>query len=445
MMKRQEASRPLTWWQRPGLGVAYSVESRPGWAWNRNYNKYNKIMMDEDGGLQSVGPYCKVEQFVNLTREVGADYQMLYAKWHDGICFFDSKLTNWKTQEDYMASFSRLSKEAGIPFMIYYSNVFDHNPQFDHIQPWKGSTVSFIRDPEYLEYLKGQFREMVEQYKPDGFWLDWYQPWPYDTVKTSIDFLRENYPEVAIGFNASSKFKSAYDLLDYTTDEIHTLGKPEKGVTGVIESRVFAKIVAFLLFQFAGGAKNWYRINHYRRDFDHFWSAISPAGKFWQDPSLRPDLYNLPRIAATVMACGGRNTIQVNLKMDGHVFDEHVEQMRIVGEWYKPRKHLFNEATPLRYKGATAPGISGLPQGCKTIASQLGNDVLIHIIKVEGSEIPSEILISEHEWTDIKDIYLEPYHQSVPMEKQGGSIILHLEADQIDPVDTILRLAINHD
>jgi len=71
--------------------------------------------------------------------------------------------------------------------------------------------------------------------------------------------------------------------------------------------------------------------------------------------------------------------------------------------------------------------------------------VLIHIIKVEGSEIPSEILISEHEWTGIKDIYLEPDHQSVPMEKQGDSIILHLEADQIDPVDTILRLGIIHD
>jgi hypothetical protein len=440
MMKRKEASQPLTWWQRPGLGISYTVESRPGWAWNRNYNRYNKIMMDEDGGLQSVGPYCKVDQFVDLSKEVGADYHMLYAKWHDGICFFDTKLTNWKTKEDYLAGFSRLSKDAGIPFMIYYSNVIDHNPQFDHIQPIRWSTFSPIRDREYLEYMKGQYREMVEQYQPDGFWLDWYNPWPTDTVKTSIDFLRKNYPEVTIGFNASSKFKSAQRLLDYTTDEIHTLGKPKHDITGMVESRLLAKIAAFLFYALLGTARGWDSANSYRRKFDHFWSAISPAGKFWQDPSLRPDKYHLPRIAATVMACGGRNTIKVNLKMNGHVYDEHVEQMQIVGQWYKPRKHLFNEATPLRYQGVTAPGISGLPAGYKTIASKLGDDVLVHIIKIEGSENLSEISISDSEWAGIKEIYLEPGHQSLQMEKRGESILLHLDASHVAPVDTIVRL-----
>jgi hypothetical protein len=28
--------------------------------------------------------------------------------------------------------------------------------------------------PLYEEYLKGQFREIMEQYRPDGMWLDWY-------------------------------------------------------------------------------------------------------------------------------------------------------------------------------------------------------------------------------------------------------------------------------
>ncbi|GEM_PF-2707922 len=275
--------------------------------------------MDENGAFKFDGPFCKVDQFIELSKNVDADYHMLYAKWHDGICFFNTALTDWKTPEDYLEPFARLSKEAGIPFMFYYSNIFDHNPQFDHIQPVKWSTVSFIRKREYLEFLKGHYRELVEKYNPDGLWLDWYQDWRNDTVKTSIDFLRKNYPEVALGFNMSSKYKSAYNLLDYTTDEIHTLGKPKLNAVGMVESKVFAKIAAFLFYAFAKGDKGWDKANFYRRKFDHKWSAISPAGLFWQDPALRPDLYHLPRIIATVMACGGRNTIQVNLEMDGHV------------------------------------------------------------------------------------------------------------------------------
>jgi alpha-L-fucosidase len=430
------------WWQRPGIGISYTVEYLPGWSWNRNFKKYNKSLMNANGGLKFEGPYCKVGQFVDLTQEVEADYHMLYAKWHDGICFFNTELTNWKTPEDYMAGFSRLSKERGIPFMIYYSSIFDHNPQFDHIQPITWCTFSYLQHPVYLRYLEGQYRELIQQYEPDGLWLDWYKE-NNATTMTSIDFIHKNYPKVVLGLNNSSKSKSAAKTLHYTTEEIHTLLNPMSGVDGYVKSKVLAKIGTFLynLVDDSG----WSRANHSRRNFQHPWSAITPVGKGWQGPALRPDTNDLPRIAAMIMGCGGRNTMQVNIKMDGYVFEDHVRQMRIVGDWYQPRKHLFQDATPLRYNGDSAPGISGLPQGYKTIASQYGDDVLIHIIKVEGSEIPSEILISEHEWTGIKDIYLEPDHQSVPMEKQGDSIILHLEADQIDPVDTILRLGIIHD
>jgi alpha-L-fucosidase len=437
------------WWQRPGIGVSYTVESRPGWAWNRNYKKYNKSLMDENGGLKFEGPYLKVEQFVDLSKEVGADYHMLYAKWHDGICFFDTKLTNWNTPEDYMAGFSRLSKERDIPFMIYYSNIFDHNPQFDHIQPFPWSTFSYIKHPEYLRYLEGQYRELIEQYEPDGMWLDWYAEKrttqkQNDTVTTSINFIRENYPEVVIGFNNSSNYKSAIELLDYTTEEFHSLGSTNPDVEGYIKSKTLTKVFNHLLplmvtFH-SGSATGWERANNRRRDFQHPWSGITPVGKGWQDPSLRSDTNNLPRIAAMVMACGGRNTMQVNIKMDGYIFDDNVRQMRIVGDWYRPRKHLFQGTTPLRYEGDTAPGISGLPEGYKTIASKQGDDVLIHIIKVDGSETLSEIWISKDEWPEIKEVYLEPGHRSLQMEKRDGSISLYLDESCVDPVDTIIRL-----
>jgi len=67
-----------SWWQQPGLGISYTVESKPGWAWNRNYKKYNRSHMDENGAFKFAGPFCKVEQFIELSKKVDADYHMLY-------------------------------------------------------------------------------------------------------------------------------------------------------------------------------------------------------------------------------------------------------------------------------------------------------------------------------------------------------------------------------
>lgn len=114
-------------------------------------------------------------------------------KWHDGICYFDTTLTDWKTEEDYAGRFPEASRRAGIPFMYYYSSIFDHNSQFDPVQPSQ-QTVSFIGipdNPTYHEYLRGQYAEIMEQYRPDGMWIDWY--WPDQCLQTTIDFFRSNF------------------------------------------------------------------------------------------------------------------------------------------------------------------------------------------------------------------------------------------------------------
>lgn len=436
-----KAATEKGWWQRPGLGIAYTVEYRPGWAWNRNFKKYNRTFTDDKGNFIFPGPFCKVDQFVQISKDAGADYHMLYAKWHDGICFFNTKLTHWKSDEDYMAEFSRLSKGEGIPFTIYYSSIFDHNPLFDSIQPFPYSTLSYIQHPKYLDYMKKQYHELVRQYQPDGIWLDWYTDNIFEnaTVRTTVDFFRNNYPDVILTFNMSSKYKSAYNILSHTTEEIHSLGDPEPDVSGIINSEFFSAFAAPVFYTAFGGTKGWETANKSRRTFNHHWSIVSPVGVFWQDPRLRADTYHLPRIVATVMACGGHITIQANLDIDGYVMEDHVRQIELIGEWYKPRKHLFNNAAAIKYAGESAPGISGLPEGYSTIASQVGGDVLIHVIKREGSLIPSSIAISETHWAGVKAVYLEPEHYPLEISKIGNTILVNLEG-KIDPVDTILRL-----
>jgi alpha-L-fucosidase len=109
----------------------YQIEFRPGWRWMRDFKKFNASMRDEEGRFGFNGPYCRIKDWIELSREIGADYHILEIKWHDGICWFKTSLTEWRTPVDYAGRFAEGSRRAGIPFMFYYSSVIDHNPQFD--------------------------------------------------------------------------------------------------------------------------------------------------------------------------------------------------------------------------------------------------------------------------------------------------------------------------
>jgi hypothetical protein len=74
------------WWQRPGLGIMYQIEFRPGWRWMRDFKKFNASMRDEEGRFRFNGPYCRIEEWTELSKEIGADYHIFEIKWHDGIC-----------------------------------------------------------------------------------------------------------------------------------------------------------------------------------------------------------------------------------------------------------------------------------------------------------------------------------------------------------------------
>lgn len=434
------------WWKQPGIGISYQGDVNPELTWDRNYTKLNPLMMDKNGGLNYEGrPDFNVEQFVKVSQEVGAEYHMFFTKWSDGICLFDTELTNWKTPKDYTAEFSKLSREQGIPFVFFYSSIWDHNPQLDHIQPNKKSNVSFIQHHEYIEYIQGQFRELIEKYQPDGLWLDawWNVPFMAATTRKSYPFIRANYPDVVLGFNTSSIARNADKVLDYTSGEMQTLNNdlPSAGSHlpgGRIVNLIFNITVELL----TKTANAWKYANRNRMNFVHPWEGITSVSNGWNHAALREDIYDLPRIAATIMANGGRCTMGFQSDINGNLVEDQVEQMRIVGKWYKPRKQLFSNAKPLRYKGYSAPGII-VPRGYKTIASQAGDDVLIHIIKLEGyceSGLSGEIKIASSDWPGLKEVFLEPEHRSVQVRSFSAWKIIELSESDEDPVDTILRL-----
>ena len=417
------------WWQRPGVGIMYQIEYRPGMDWERDFTEFNKSMMDEHGRLNFNGPFCKIEKWIELSKDAGADYHIFEAKWHDGICYFDTALTEWKTETDYCGQFAELSRKADIPFMYYYSTVFDHNPQFDSIQPNPHSTVSFISmepQPVYEEYLRGHYREIMEQYSPDGMWIDWY--WPDEATKLTIDFFRTNHPNTVLTFNISNYFPRSYDKLDYTSGEAHDLGGPYFRIT-----RIGSAIVPV-----ASSVWKWSTLG--RRVHNHPSELIAPAGRWWQNPSLRDDPNDLVRMAAIVMASGGKFCIGATAQLDGGIYPDQVKQLKIIGEWYKPRKELFINSFPMKYRGQQPPGVDVYPKSVKAIACRHAEDILIHLINMDGSTRPIKIKLKGKNWDRITNVYIEQANKEVEIEKSDSTIKMIIRPDDIDPVDTILRL-----
>jgi len=419
------ADRP--WWRRPGIGVQYQIEYRPGTDWERDYRQFNCSMMDDAGNLAFNGPFCRVEDWVELSARTGADYHMMEIKWHDGICYFDTGLTGWKTPDDYAERFARASRKAGIPFMFYYSSIFDHNPMFDSIQPTQGHTISFIGyEPQYLDYMRAQYREIMDRYAPDGMWIDWY--WPDEATDATIDLFRSEYPQTVLAFNASNYFPSASRRLDYTSGEAHNpdghylkLVKMERGLVPVLAS-----------------CWKWATLG--RRLFEPPWELIAPAGKWWQDPTLRDDPSDLLRMAAIVMANGGLFFTGVTSKLDGSIYPDQVTQLGILGDWYVPRKRLFAESAPARYRRREPRDVEVRPAGFKTTACVHGRDTLLHLFNMSRSTGPVAVELKGKLGADVRGAVLEPTGTRLDVtQKQQGSLLI-VPPEFSDPVDTILRL-----
>jgi hypothetical protein len=418
------------WWQKPGLAVMYQIELRPGWKWDRDYEAFNRSLTGPDGGFAFNGPYCPVEDYVRLSQEIGLDFHSFESKWHDGICWFDTRTTAWKTPVDYCRGFAEASRAAGIPFQYYYSTAFDHNPQFDAVQPNPHTTPSFLgTQAVYRAYLRAHFAELMAQYRPDGLWLDWY--WEEESTETAIGYLRERHPGFPFTMNLANLFPASFGRVPVTSSEAHCYDGPW----------VVLRQEDVLRVPVLTSAVKW--SNAFRMLFDHPWELCTPAGKWWQDPSLRGDPDELLRQTAVVLACGGKLHIGATAQMAGDLYPDQVAQLRRLGAWYRPRKHLFTEAAPIPYRWFSPRGVQVTGGDFDVVASRYEKGILLHLINRTGDKARARIALRGKPWSAVKAVRLLPHPGDLAHEQAGTRATIEIPPESIDAIDTILYLELN--
>ena len=155
-------------------------------------------------------------EWARLAKKAGMKYAVLTAKHHDGLCLFDSaltdyKATNTKAGRDLVREFLDAFRAEGLKVGLYFTLIDWHHPDYpkhnDMHHPmreneaYKDENINFDR---YLEYMHGQVEELVTNYgKLDILWFDFsYDNMCEDTWKAEelIRMVRKHQPDVIIDY-----------------------------------------------------------------------------------------------------------------------------------------------------------------------------------------------------------------------------------------------------
>ncbi|MHB9133752.1 MAG: alpha-L-fucosidase [Armatimonadota bacterium] len=148
-------------WSRGGEGPG----RMPIAEYDQLYTRFNPVHFDADA-------------WVKTAKEAGMHYLVITAKHADGFCLWPSKWTDYNIsntpfKRDVLKELSAACKRQGVQFCVYYCLTDWYHPDYPLGSPGGRSKKPEPNVPRYVEYVKKQTRELVENYGPLGLlWFD---------------------------------------------------------------------------------------------------------------------------------------------------------------------------------------------------------------------------------------------------------------------------------
>ena len=213
----------LNWWReaRFGMFIHWGLYAIPAGEWKGEsvesigeWIMYNgKITVEEYEPLaDQFNPIAfDADAWVRLAKRAGMKYIVITSKHHDGFCLFDSALTDYDVmntpfKRDILKELADACRRQGIRLCFYHSILDWHHPQYlprgeGGPRPWDTRPTEGASYDRYLEYMKGQLRELVTNYGDIGvLWFDggWEHPPEEHRAEEVVAMLRELKPDIII-------------------------------------------------------------------------------------------------------------------------------------------------------------------------------------------------------------------------------------------------------
>ena len=244
---KQEFDARMAWFRdaKFGIFIHWGVYSVPAGEWNGNKG-YGEWFMEET--KMPVSQYEKfrdqfnpvkfnAKEWVSIAKEAGMKYLVITSKHHDGFCMFDTKLTDWSImstpyKHDPMKDLAAACKEAGIKFCFYHSIMDWHHPDYTPRRAWNDVAKGDTNMDRYVQYMKGQLKELVTNYGPLGIlWFDgeWENTWTQERGKDLYAYCRSLQPNVIVN-NRVGKNRQGMQGISKGDDVVGDYGTPEQEV-----------------------------------------------------------------------------------------------------------------------------------------------------------------------------------------------------------------------
>ena len=186
--------------------------------WYKNCYRRNLVDMHIEDWDESFLSQFDPEEYVQNLKRGHIAAAMLYFQSHVGHCYFPTKIghmhASFMGREDVMRRVVELCHKEGIYVVGYYSLIYntyeeDRHPEWRIISREHGASdrerggrygLCCPNNPEYLEFVKAQIREMAEYFTVDGMFYDMtFWPSVCDCPSCRARYVRESGRELVDG------------------------------------------------------------------------------------------------------------------------------------------------------------------------------------------------------------------------------------------------------
>lgn len=296
----------MEWWREAGFGMfihwgAYAI---PGGEWDGDTCKggaewvMDKLDITIDEYEKEISAKFNPVKFdadawVAMAKDAGMKYIVLTSKHHDGLCLFDSDITDYDIMEatpfkrDIVKELSEACKRGGITFCFYHSIVDWHHPQAqaplypNYNAGQKDQTVVNPEFPKYYEnYLKPMVGELLTKYGDIGVvWFDgdWIADYTTEMGKDFYKYIREIQPNTIVN-NRVDKGRRGMEGMDEEGDFAGDFGTPEQEIPATgIDSDWEACMTMNGSWGYKPSDKNWKSTDML---IEHLVDIVSKGGNF---------------------------------------------------------------------------------------------------------------------------------------------------------------------
>ena len=306
-----------------GLFIHWGLYSVPAGEWDGK-NKYAEWILH-----RARIPMSEYEKFVPqfnpvkfdaaawvaMAKQAGMKYIVITSKHHEGFAMYDTKLTDWSIKStpfkrDPMQELAAECKKAGIKLCFYYSIMDWRHPDYAPRSPWNDTAKGETDMDRYVEYMKGQLKELVENYGPLGIlWFDgeWEKTWTHERGKDLYNYVRGLQPDIIIN-NRVGKNRKGMKGISVGEEIVGDYGTPEQVVPadGMPAGEDWESCITI--------NKHW----GYNKTDDNWKSSTE-----------------LIRMLIDIASKGGNFLLNVGPTSEGIVPQPSVERLHAMGEWMK--------------------------------------------------------------------------------------------------------------